>query len=649
LQTPISPRLLVVDDLLDNRVVLGRPLERAGYRVDYAAGGAEALERVGSGAYDLVLLDLMMPDLDGFEVLERIRSRYSDRELPVIMVTASSAVEDVVKALSMGANDFITKPGAFEVTAARVRNLTAGKLADEALRSAAAELKSVTVQLREERDFLQEVFDHLDNGIAVLDGGRLVVANRRLGELLQAAPEHCRTGEDLLHPGSAAADGDLAPIAKFTGEAAEWLRVTGPARCEMTSPDGRVLELRRRMTSSGKQLGLANDITERTQAAERHHQSQKMEALGELAGGVAHEFNNLLQVICGFTHTAMAQVEDPGRVRSALEEVLTASGRASDLSQQMLTFSRNWVGEGKVIAVDRELEQLSRLLSFDSRGVRVELDVEPDLRVTLDKTHFGQVMMNLAINARDSMPKGGVLTVSAHHQRAANPITSCVDVGATLPPGDYVEISVSDQGSGIPHDVLPRIFEPFFTTKRIGKGTGLGLSFVFGVVKQAGGTIQVESVLGQGSTFRLVLPQTSRPLSPELREGGYHGGHETVLVVDDEDQVRAVTATLLERLGYTVLQASGGLHALEVFDQEAGRIDLVLTDVAMPDIDGFDLAGLLQEMGCQAPIAFMTGCVPDLERHDGRFAAAQGSILQKPFRMRDLAVFTRGFIKDQAA
>ncbi|MDP8915635.1 MAG: response regulator, partial [Pseudomonadota bacterium] len=330
---------MIVDDGADNRAVLGRRLQRRGYDIVEAAGGEEALRLIAEQPFDLILLDVMMPDLDGFEVLRRVRAQASVSALPVIMVTARAAAEDLVEALAMGANDYLTKPVHFEVALARIEALTARKRADEALRSAAVELEAVTLQLRQERDFLQDVFDHLEKGIALRDGGRLLVANQRLLELLRLPASQCPVGADfrtVLQPGAAERWGMTLEGAAFAARVAAWFDEDGPATCEITCPEGRVLELNRRVAANGKQLGLLADITERARASERVLQSQKMEALGELAGGVAHEFNNLLQVIGGFTQTAIARLDGAPEARGAMEEVLAASGRASDLSRQML-------------------------------------------------------------------------------------------------------------------------------------------------------------------------------------------------------------------------------------------------------------------------------------------------------------------------
>ncbi|HVE52835.1 MAG TPA: ATP-binding protein, partial [Ramlibacter sp.] len=388
--------------------------------------------------------------------------------------------------------------------------------------------------------------------------------------------------------------------------------------------------------------------SEQKSAFERVHQSQKMEALGSLAGGVAHEFNNLLLVISGFAQTALNRAEDPKAVRDALDEVLTASGRAAELSGQMLTFSRNWVSEGKVVSVAQELDQLRRLVSLQARGLTVTMDADPELRVQVDGSNFLQALLNLTLNARDAMQRGGVLEITARRITAEREIRSLYGGSKALPAGDYAEIVVRDDGAGIPRDVLPRIFEPFFSTKPPGEGTGLGLSFVFGVIKQAGGLIDVRSTPGQGTTFSVYLPASTRPVTAAPKDAPYVGGDETVLIVDDEPQVRAAAAAFYERLGYAVLQAGSALEALDLFDARRDDIAMVLTDVMMPDMDGFELAEVLREVGCQAPISFMTGCVPDLERDGERFTRSS-SIIRKPFTLKDIALFTRRVLDEKAA
>ena len=518
-------RLLIVDDLEVNRVLLCRMFGMHGYETVEAAGGVPCLELLERETFDLVLLDVMMPDLDGREVLRRIRERHTASELPVIMVTALTETHEVVAALRLGANDYLTKPVDFAVALARTEAQIARKRAEGALREAHAELHAMERQRRED--------------------------------------------------------------------------------------------------------------------AERAHQSQKMQALGQLAGGVAHEFNNLLLVIGGYAGIARNRVAGDAETAAAVDQILSASGRAAELAGQMLTFSRSWIGEHEVVEVGGALDGLTRLIGPAAQGVRLEIDCDPDLRVEISQTHLTQALLNLVLNARDAMPRGGRVAIAARRRQLAEPHRTH-GADRPLPPGAYVELTVADEGSGMDPDVVARVFEPFFTTKPVGLGTGLGLSFVFGVLNNAGGGVEVESRPGEGTTFHLLLPAsdraaTVRPAAPAATAGGMA---QTVLLVDDEPAARAVTARMLEGLGCRVIEAAGGEAAISLFADHVGEIDLVLTDVLMPDLDGFDLALILQELGCAAPIGFMTGCVPDLEA-DARWAVRPELLLNKPFDPSALGAFLR--------
>jgi len=495
-------------------------------------------------------------------------------------------------------------------------------------------------------DLAVEAFDE---GVVVALDAAIVVANDRFRTLFDLPRETCPVGTDLTtlttgRGGRAAVPPELGDV---LDEITVWFAQPRSGPCEVRGLDGRFYELRQRRTEAGR-VGTVRDVTEQKTAFERTHQSQKMEALGSLAGGVAHEFNNLLLVIGGFAQTAHNRAQDAAAVRDALDEVLTACGRASELAAQMLTFSRNWVSEGKIVSVAEELDQLRRLVSLQARGVTLKIEADPQLRVQVDGANFLQALLNLTLNARDAMQRGGVLEISARRIAAEREIRSMYGGAKPLPPGDYAEIVVRDTGAGIPRETLPRIFEPFFTTKAPGEGTGLGLSFVFGVIKQAGGLIDVRSTPGEGTAFTIHLPASEQAVTVAPKSAPYAAGCETLLVVDDEEQVRRVAAAFLESLGYTVLQAGSALEALDVFDDRGDAIAMVLTDVIMPDMDGFELAEVLREVGCRAPIGFMTGCVPDLERDSERFAESS-SIIRKPFSTKDIALFTRRVLDQREA
>jgi two-component system cell cycle sensor histidine kinase/response regulator CckA len=338
------------------------------------------------------------------------------------------------------------------------------------------------------------------------------------------------------------------------------------------------------------------DITDRKRIEDQLRQSQKMEAIGQLAGGVAHDFNNVLAAIMMQSELAAVTKGVPADVVELLADIRGAAGRAAGLTRQLLQFSRLEVIQPRRLDLNDQVRSLSRMLSrvlLSDIHVRVELGAGP-LWVHADAGMIDQVLMNLSVNARDAMPAGGLLVIR----------TVAVDFapGAPFPapdmaPGSYICLSVSDEGTGISDHDLPRIFEPFFTTKGPGKGTGLGLPTVFGIVKQHQGAIAVDSEVGKGTTFRVYLPvgtgeELARPgVGDQL---GVCGGDETVLLVEDDPILGPLSRTALEGWGYEVLQASNATEALRIFDDHHGLIDLLVTDLVMPGLQGRDLASQLQ-------------------------------------------------------
>lgn len=381
--------------------------------------------------------------------------------------------------------------------------------------------------------------------------------------------------------------------------------------------------------------GVAEDVTEKRQWEMQLRQSQKMEAVGRLAGGVAHDFNNLLSVIFG--HTALLGASPPSqeRLRDSVAEINGAVERAAAIIQQLLAFARRQVVEPKVLdlglVLDESRDLLRRLIGKD---VRLTMIVSPGLRrVNIDPSQINQVLVNLALNARDAMPDGGELTLEA---READFDTA----GATIHPGtqteSYVMLAVTDTGSGMTPEVQGRIFEPFFSTKP--DTTGLGLSVVDGIVKQNGGQVTVVSRLGVGTTFSVYLPAVREPvngssqntLSLPVRSS------KTILLVEDEDPVREVTALLLQSLGYQVLQVSGAEEALNLVQNDRAKIDLLLTDVIMPGMSGRELADAFRVHDPQIKVLFQSGHTDDIVVRHG-ILNAEVAFLQKPYSIDALA------------
>jgi CheY-like chemotaxis protein len=365
-----------------------------------------------------------------------------------------------------------------------------------------------------------------------------------------------------------------------------------------------------------------------------------MEAVGRLAGGVAHDFNNLLTVIASGTELLLQSLRDPAE-REYAEMIRQAGERGAGLTRQLLAFSRRQVLRPEVLDLNALLTDLQRLLRrLIGEDIEQVTDLSPEAgRVRADRTQLEQVVMNLAVNARDAMPQGGRLTLRTHNANVSDQTTPLPRARGWVPPGDYTVLEVRDTGLGMTEEVKAHLFEPFFTTKEQGKGTGLGLATVYGVVRQTGGHIVVESEPGQGTAFRIYLPRTDLPTAsaaPAREAGALQARQETVLLVEDEEAVRAMVRRILQAKGYTVLEACDGEEALQVSTRFAGGIDLMLTDVVMPRTDGLQLAGRLRELRPATRVLYMSG-YPDDALVRQAVTASGKAFLQKPFSPGALA------------
>jgi PAS domain S-box-containing protein len=385
-------------------------------------------------------------------------------------------------------------------------------------------------------------------------------------------------------------------------------------------------------------IAIKAEVTERKRLEQQLRQAQKMEAVGRLAGGVAHDFNNLLTIISGYGGLLL---EHPGTVeplRGYVNEIKNASGRAASLTRQLLAFSRQQVLAPRVLGLNAVVANIEKMLK---RLIGEDIDLVTILGESLwpvkaDPGQLEQVLLNLAVNARDAMPNGGVLTIE----------TANVEMDSTsaqthfpLPPGRYVLLAISDTGIGMDAETQARIFDPFFTTKEKGKGTGLGLATVYGIVKQSGGYIWVYSEVGKGTTFKIYLPRTEE----EVEESGpgrsgfkAQLGTETLLLVEDEDAVRVLVRNVLREKGYRILEASRGEEALELAGQYGGPIDLLVTDVVMPQMNGRELARRLADLLPQIKVLYISGYADNAVWYQGGLDSG-GAFLQKPFSPEALA------------
>ena len=642
----MNARVLVIDDQPASIDVLRASLTTfvPGVEILTASSGEEGLCAARDELPDLVLLDAMMPVMDGFEVCQELKTDPVTASIPVLMV--SGAMTDTsarVRGLEVGAEGYICKPFAIPELIAQIKTLVRLKRTTDALRDRERDLEKElalrTGALRESEQKFRSLFDQLPDAILVCDErGRVLDANptaRQLSGVCRGALIGTPVN-DLFAPSDREAAGSKFP-GWFRGESEftdglNWQKNGHPLPVQIHSTRIQYLG------DTAAVVLQVRDLTEHKRLQEQFHQAQKMEAVGRLADGIAHDFNNLLTSILSFGQLVLDDLGSDHPVAVNAREIIHTAERAGELSQQLLTFSRRQVIQrtpqdlnGIVRDMDR---MLRRTLGEDVELVCLLADGLPV--VEADATRLGQVIMNLAVNARDAMPTGGRLAIQTRS------VTLTPQDCAQLPdvePGPFVVLSISDTGCGMTPEVMEHLFEPFFTTKEDEGGTGLGLSTTYGIAKQFGGHIQVDSQPGVGTTFRVYLPESEgEPAAPKSRPGGKAParGGETLLLVEDEPSLRDVTAQILRRLGYKVYTASGGTEALDLARKRRDDIQLLLTDMIMPGMDGWTLARTLREEDPELRVVFISGYSDGFITRHG-IQEESIDLLPKPFRRDALA------------
>ena len=482
--------------------------------------------------------------------------------------------------------------------------------------------------LVEQKELLQVILDNIPVMVALFDREtRIAYGNRQWEKTLGWTVEEARE-VDIVAELYASSE-DRRKVLKFiAGASGEWEQFRTRVR------DGRVLDTAwaNIALSDGSNIGIGQDITERKRLEEQLAQAQKMEAVGRLAGGVAHDFNNMLSVINGIADLLLHRLPTDDPLRRSLEQIQQAGGRAADLTKQLLAFSRKQVLAPKVLDLGEQIEQIDKMLR---RMIGEDIDLvtrrAPGLwKIRADPGQIEQVIFNLSINARDAMPHGGSLFLETRNVEVDGLRSG---IPSHVPPGSYVSLTMSDSGIGMDRETLLQIFEPFFTTKEVGKGTGLGLATVFGIVKQSGGYIWAESEPGHGATFTVLLPRTlaeEETVAPE-EDAPYPVGRETILLVEDEMMVREIVREVLLECGYSLLEATNGEEAMETLRNYEGRIDLLLTDVVMPgSVGGALLAEQVTRWRPETRVLFMSGYTDDSVIHRGVMTDTL-NFIQKPF------------------
>jgi two-component system cell cycle sensor histidine kinase/response regulator CckA len=477
------------------------------------------------------------------------------------------------------------------------------------------------------------VYERINESLAAING---LTVEEHLGHTLgEVLPEMAKVLEPImlraLSSGEPVLDFELSgETPAVPGRQRHWLVNFYPVRMQ-----------------AGEILGvgvLVSEITERKQLEDQLRQSQKMEAVGQLAGGIAHDFNNLLTAITGYSSLGLKHIDENHRIRGYLEEIKKAGDRAANLTRQLLAFSRKQILQPVPLNLNDVVSDINKLLQrLIGEDILLSVKLGSDLRrIKVDPGQIEQVLVNLAVNARDAMPGGGKLTIETSNSELSQEDASR-HMGLQV--GRYVTLAVSDNGIGMDKVTEERIFEPFFTTKAKDKGTGLGLSTVYGIVKQSGGHISVNSEVGQGTTFKIYLPEHTAPETAEAEadpETSWRGS-ETVLLVEDEDVVRGLTRQILEQEGYSVLEASRGEEALSLCAAYEKPIQLLLTDVVMPETSGKEVADRLRTLRPEIKVLFMSGYTDEAIVHHGVLDATVELIL-KPFTPVALAKKVREVI-----
>ncbi len=603
--------ILAVDDEPDILIALEDLFEDS-YRVLTASRPADALDILRAEPDIAVIVsDQRMPGLTGDALLAEARAFH---DAQAILLTGYADITAVIAALNRGGIvGYVTKPwdpGILRGTVAQ-----------------AYQRHQLGRDLATERALLRGLLDHAADAISFKDaGGRFVRLNARKATLLKRDLPDCLglREADLPEP-KAQAEASADEEAMRLGTVAETLVSEGPPGAETWSHFTRV-PIRDASGAVSHIAVIERDVTEQKSLEARLRQSDKMQALGTLAGGIAHDFNNLLTAILGSLELAAPKVADLPRVQRLIENARGAAERGASLTKRLLSFSRAHDLQARATDVNALIEGMSELFKSSLGGlVTVCTDLAPDLPAAqVDPDQLELAVLNLCINARDAMPEGGRITIATRQM--------AIDGDPEIGDGAYLAIRVSDEGTGIPEEILRRVCEPFFTTKAVGQGTGLGLAMVFGLAQQSKGRLVIESEVGKGTRVELALPFAAS--APEVDEASEPAAPAAarparILVVDDDPEVRHVTASFLSGFGYDETEAGNGHAALDLLTRE--RFDLVVADLAMPGMSGVELASEVKARVPGMPVLILTGHAEAMQ------IPADLPVLAKPFRSADLA------------
>ncbi|HOW57007.1 MAG TPA: response regulator [Smithellaceae bacterium] len=673
-------KIILADDNNDNLYLLEQLLAGHDMEVTTARNGAEALQKAVAAPPDLIITDILMPVMDGFSLCREWMSDEKLRHIPLIFYTATyTEPQDEAFALSLGAKRFIIKPQEPEIFL---------KAINDVLRQKQEATPETERPLGEEMEFFRQYNEILFNKLEK----KIVALNKVNHELQKEITEHKKAEEKLLKLTHAIEESPVSIIitdlqgnieyvnpnlCRTSGYSAE--EVVGrkfhifqysennPPEiynkiCE-TITGGNVWQgelCNRRKTgelyweymsispvknSQGvitHFMAIAEDVSERQKLEEQLRQSQKLEGIGQLAGGVAHDFNNILTAIIGYAHLAMIKMNEDDPARHYLKLILESSEKATILTQSLLAFSRKQTVNLTTVNLNTLVANFQKFLL---RILREDIELQTKLTkkplpVMVYRGQLEQVLMNLVTNARDAMPKGGRLIIETELVEIDREFVRVYGYGE---PGMYALLSASDNGIGMDAKTKEKIFEPFFTTKEQGKGTGLGLATVYGIVKKHQGHINVYSEKSKGTTLRILLPITTTAIDDEKnlnKPAIIKGGTETILLAEDNPEIRELISTILTNHGYQIIAAADGEEAIDKLSENKDKIKLVLLDVIMPKKNGKEVFFAIRMIKPQMKTIFMSGYSAEIINHQ-ELDNTNASYLQKPVMPSDLLVKVR--------
>jgi two-component system cell cycle sensor histidine kinase/response regulator CckA len=646
---PDPTRILVVDDAPEYAAMVVELLRASDAWQDAVTKTAlsydEALRAITAERFDVALFDYMLGSRDGLELLREVRRRGIDTA--VVVLTGRGAEEVAVDAMKAGAADYLSKANVSVETLERaVRHAFAIHEQERQRRQAEEALRASELRFR-------ALVENSSDGLLLIDReGRVTYTTPSSERHLGWKPEEMigRSVFDFLDPEDRGTVGvRMAEALRHPGRV-----VTAEGRILHADGSSRIMEgvAVNRLTDRSVRAIVLNvrDLTERRRLEDQLRQSQKMDAVGQLAGGIAHDFNNLLTAILGYCRLILDDVTLDNPLRTDLEEIRLAGERAAALTRQLLAFGRRQMLQPQIVDINTIVHDLEKLLRrLIAADVELVTALAPGLPpVLVDPASIEHVLMNLVVNARDAMPHGGRLLI----ETASVDLDESYAAGhAGVVAGPYVELAVSDTGEGMDEATRARIFEPFFTTKEQGRGIGLGLATVYGIVKQSGGHIWVYSEPGHGTVFKIYLPRAEAtkitPKAESVQAAEKTTGWETVLLVEDENAVRALAREVLRRHGYVVLEARHGVDALRLAERHPDDIHLMITDVVMPHLGGRELAERLAAVRPKMKVLFMSGYTDQAVMH--RHLAPGSAFLQKPFTPESFARKVRSVLDSESS